>query len=301
MTCGRTGERIVRRAVRGARCAALLLCCLLVEFTPRGALNEGAPVGAFLSDNHAGHFFYLARLLEPRDSYCLLLFDAHPDAAPLPGRADVRRRLQDGKPVEPGRIQCYNWIHGLTPAPIGDFVWVPALSAGTPVPYDTRRFEIAISAWFPKGKATAVPFDRLDRRRLSGKKIVVSIDLDYFCRSQNPARDIGEVFRFISHLERVDCIAVAVSRPFLPDDDFADRCVEAALRELLRRPDVPTIEIGVVGPGIPDRSKRARELEAAGLPVPGWDLDRAPTYLKELVRENRKRFLLGASSILRKP
>ena len=264
------------------------------------ALADAGSVGAFVSDNHGSHFFYLARVLDPSSSYHLLLFDAHSDTAPVEDYPAVRRMFfrREGDPT--GRVQCYNWIHGLTPAPISGMTWIPSYSSAQIAQRVSGPFKRTVAGWFRQGSAAVLPFYRLADFMPTEKKIIVSIDLDFFVSSRRPERDLKEIFLFLGKLDNVAFITIAISRPYLPDDEFACRMLEAALAALLELQDVGEIEFHPFSGMSKDRSRRAARITASGFSVPRFTLHQAPRSLKNLIIRNWKKFIFRNSAQARK-
>jgi hypothetical protein len=249
---------------------------MLVFAWSRGADCESRELPVYICDNH-GEFYFHLRDIDPAFAYHLVNIDAHPDSIPL----------QDGI------IQCFNWIHGLTPRPISGLTWVPGISDLDRTPYDVRHFLEVTRAWFPDGESGIVPLEKLTADRFREKRVVVSVDLDFFRKPEAYLQDMHAVFSFAFQIENLDRIAIAISRPYLSDDAAAFRLLSLAFAEIFGSPRVGRIRFEPFLTLTPDTSNKARALRAQGLEVPYFDITKAPEDFRNLLREHRQRIVVN--------
>ena len=278
---------------------ALLFFCGLLFITQ---LNNCEPqeLKVYIEDSHSGHFYYLAEELDFSLSYHLINFDAHPDNDYLRDYFDIRLLLKDNSDKrkllerlrEDGAVQCYNWIHGLTPNPISSITWVPQMNFFNDLYYEINHFMVVTEEWLSTGNAYVVDFDFLDSKLYADKKIIVSIDLDFFCQSIEPIQDIKSVLEFVLELDNLEIITIAISRPYLPSDSFTFKVLYEVLRELFDSSAIGSIYFEPFLKQVNDTSRKASFFKAYGKEVPYFDIIKAPHNFKILLIENRHRILV---------
>jgi hypothetical protein len=104
---------------------ALLAALALTSAAARPAME--LPV--YLEESHAGSFYFLASTLPLDEPHTLILVDAHTDATGIAASDEVRKAMRRGPTRaqqaelftqwrKSGRIQCYDWLEPLMPAPV---------------------------------------------------------------------------------------------------------------------------------------------------------------------------------------
>jgi len=282
---------------------AILTFCVLLFITQ---IIYCAPkkIKVYVEDSHSGHFYYLAEELDFSSFYHLINFDTPPDDNFLKYFSDIRLLLKDtidNRNVlehlrSDGAIQCYNWIHGLTPSPINGITWVPRMTFFNELQYDISHFLEATGEWFSNGRTYVVNFDYLDNERYADKKIIVSIDLDFFCQSIEPIQDIKSIFSFIMNLDNLEIITIAISRPYLLNDSFTFKVLYEVLRELLDSSAIEQIRFEPFLKQVNDTSWKASSLKTSGIEVPYFDITKAPRNFKLLLIENKHRIIVRQST-----
>ncbi|MDQ2659872.1 MAG: hypothetical protein M3Y03_05580, partial [Verrucomicrobiota bacterium] len=119
---------------------------------------------------------------------------------------------------------------------------------------------------------------------------MVTIDLDYFAElsPNEQSVEFERVWKLVVGLRNLRAVTIAISRPYLADDQEADRLVRLALAAAL---SLPTARIQfepfrVVGH---DESLRACEFRAQGRAVPAFDLAKSSEATRALLLANRSR------------
>lgn len=282
----------------------LLVALLLATTSP--AREVELPV--YLEESHAGTFYHFASTLPLDEPHTLILVDAHTDATGLAGSDEVRTAMRRGPTRERqaelfaqwrerGRIQCYDWLEPLMPAPIAEVFWVSA-----PLLPETQRVELERTAREQlDGHQEALPrecgllaekYHARDLRRLTeemagwprNRAVVASIDLDYFAATPGERLEaaMDQVLDPILKLPGLRAITFSVSSPWQPSAEHAERLVFLALDAVLRVPRARlTFEpFATCGP---DKSLRAREIAAKGGTVPAFDIIKAGPALRSLL------------------
>jgi hypothetical protein len=268
----------------------------------------------YIEDSHAGSFYWLAEHLDLDEEYTLIHFDAHSDASAIFDSDQLRERLRRVGSLEErrnvleqwrktGAIQCYNWIEPLMPAPISRMIWVPGPTLSKTSA--TERQEKAVRQF--DGHLEAAPrqsqsfrercrvlgLDQLSGELKDGGAIVVTIDLDYFAAvpASRRAQEFERVWKFVTECRNLRAVTIAISRPYLKNDEDADDLVRLALAASLSLPTA-TIQFEPFANVGPDRSLRAREFQVRRQQVPAFRLETASEKLRALLLANRERILV---------
>lgn len=272
--------------------------------------RAGITLPIYLEDSHAGSFYWLAEHLDLEEPCTLLHFDAHSDASAIFDSDKIRTRLRRVASKDEraellrgwrraGTIQCFDWIEPLMPAPIGDVIWIargPSENEKTQREQNARRQIDAHLEAAPRvagsfaGHYRARSLSELEKREPLAGPLVVTIDLDYFggLPADERAAEFERVWHFVVERPNLRAITIAISRPFLADDDEANALLELALRKALSLPTAkiefaPYQEVGR------DHSLRARGYRAQHREVPAFALERASPSLRAVVLANQER------------
>ncbi|HVF71548.1 MAG TPA: CapA family protein [Chthoniobacterales bacterium] len=280
---------------------AVFVACAL----PAGAARITVPI--YLEDSHAGSFYWLAEHLDLDEQYTLVHFDAHSDASGIFDSDRIRERLRRVGSLEErqqllaswraaGAVQCYNWIEPLMPAPISRVIWV----SGRKRPEQKEAIEQLDGHLEAAPRAAgsfrehyqAVSFDRLRAEMKEDGPVIVSIDLDYFAdiATDRRASEFERVWRFVAECRNLRAVTIAVSRPYLKDDEQADDLLRLALEASLSLPTAaiqfePFQKVGN------DRSLRAREFQKRKEEVPAFSLAKSSEKMRAVLLANRDRIL----------
>ena len=284
-----------------SRLAALLLLAAAI----RCAANPPIALPIYIEDNHAGSFYWLAEHLDLDEEYTLVHFDAHSDASQIFDSDKIRERLRRVGSLEErrqllerwraaGAIQCFNWIEPLMPAPISRAIWV----------HEARNAERQEALEQLDGHLEAAPraagsfrsryefvgFDRLRSRWKEDGPVIVTIDLDYFADvpANRRAAEFERVWKFVAECRNLRAVTIAISRPYLKDDQQADELLRLALEASLSLPTA-TIEFEPFETVGHDRSLRAREFQKRDEQIPAFKLENAPERLRAVLLANRER------------
>ncbi len=264
-----------------------------------------------LEDNHAGSFYWLAQQLDLEEPCTLLHFDAHSDASAIFDSDKLRTALRRVHSLgdrsqllqrwrERGVVQCFDWIEPLMPSPIAEMIWVRAGQLSTE---EQTRFGEEMARQFDghleaapratgsfKMRARVVGLNELEANFAPSRPVIVTIDLDYFAgmNSETRAAEFERIWNFVSKVRDLRAITIAISRPYLSDDEEADALVQLALRSALSLPTA-RIRFEPFARVANDRSLRAQEFHALGHDVPAFDLARSSQELRALLLANRDR------------
>jgi poly-gamma-glutamate synthesis protein (capsule biosynthesis protein) len=263
------------------------VCCGLL--LPAAAEPQRLPV--FLADNHAESFGWMARTLDLDAQVLLVLVDAHTDATAAERSEEMREQLRRVPSLAArearvegwragGRLQAFNWIEPLMPRPLDQVVWVPKPDLTESVAEEMTAVAVAALDGRlevePRGAGSfAGRWRTMSARDLEGwepgglRQVVLSVDLDFFAGMD--AAEQGDamerIWRRAMDWPGLLGVCFAVSRPWLEDDEEADRLVRLA-SGLVARTRGAELEIDSSLDDRPDHSARAGEL--AGEP-PRWN------------------------------
>jgi poly-gamma-glutamate synthesis protein (capsule biosynthesis protein) len=242
----------------------------------------------YIEDNHAGTFQFLATTLDLDAPHVLILVDAHSDGStprdPEALKDGMRRVATAGERVRrvegwrrEGRIQSFDWLAPLMPAPLAKVVWVgssPGAPAGGALPAGFERS----------------PPEEIERHLPAGLPVLVSIDLDAFAgvASAQQAERFGVLWDRLARLPRLAGISFALSRPWLADDAEASRLLALALKASLSLPQA-VLRFEPWGIEGPDRSELAKGFFLQGREPPRFDPETASSELRSLLIANAGR------------
>lgn len=295
------------------RAAALFTAALLAA-----ASAEAKVLPIYIEDNHAGTFYWLAQNVDLDQPCTLILFDAHSDASGIFDSDTIRDRLRNAASSRDrealldrwrseGRVQCFNWIEPLMPAPIARVIWVPAekLSA----PEIARRTQGATALL--DGHLEAAPrksgslresyvvsdFNSLEEHLDQNQPLVVTIDLDYFAGLSASEQEtaFARIWDFVMERRNLRAVTFAISRPYLKDEDEANRLLKLALTSALSLPTAQ-IEFDPFRSVANDHSNLAKELMAKGEELPAFELARVPQDFRTRILSERQRIVVRNDS-----
>jgi hypothetical protein len=259
-----------------------------------------------IEESHAGAFYHLVETLPFNEPHTLVLIDAHSDANGIAHSDEIRTAIRRGPTLqkraevfsewrESGRIQCFNWIEPLMPAPIAEVIWIPAATLSeqerASLESDAREYLDGYEEALPReagplaGRYRVMSwenFTALARTWPESKQVAASIDLDYFAKE--PEEDLEGIMDVLMHLRALRCLSFAISSPYLKDAAQAERLTTRALDAAWRIPNA-TVHFDPFAKNGSDRSLMARLLERQGKQVPAFDVTQAGPELRSLLRK----------------
>jgi poly-gamma-glutamate capsule biosynthesis protein CapA/YwtB (metallophosphatase superfamily) len=304
-------------SMQATSCHSVWICGLVVAFVgasyPPIADAQVPALPVYLEESHAGSFYFLAQTLPLNEPHTLVLFDAHSDASAIPKSDAIREAIRKVASVEEreaklskwrkqGVIQAYNWMEPLMPSPIAEIVWVPMRKLD-----EAQRVKLENEAReFLDGHEEALPRDAgafAQRLRVmdfetwlkesatwpGDKRVVASVDLDYFAASKDEslASEVEEVASSVLRMRGLKALCWALSTPWLKSQAQADALLSAALEQSwsISNADVhwePFVKAG------PDRSMMAKLRQRRGEEIPEFHVVDASLKLRTLILQRWK-------------
>ncbi len=291
------------------RAAGICIAALLAATNSPATAANRLPI--YIEDNHAGTFYWLAQNIDLDQSYTLVLFDAHSDASGIFDSDKIRYALRNVASNEArqelldrwrskGSVQCFNWIEPLMPAPIGKVIWVPAEKLSASQIREHRQKATALL----DGHLEAAPrksgslqeayivsdFEHLAKEIDPNQRLIVTIDLDYFAELTEEEREqaFARIWNFVIEQPNLRAITFAISRPYLKNEDDADRLLKLALTSALSLPTAQ-IEFEPFLTVANDHSNLAKKLMAKGEKPPAFDVAQITQELRARILSERER------------
>ena len=264
-----------------------------------------------IEESHAGAFYHLVETLPLREAHTLVLIDAHSDANGIANSDEIRRAIRRGPTVKQraemlaewrkaGKIQCYNWIEPLMPAPIAEVIWIPAArlteAERVALETDAREYLDAHEEALPR-EAGALGsryrvlslegFAREAQAWPESKPVVASVDLDYFAKTGDGdlATQMEGLMDLLLHLRALRGLSFAISSPYLKNEAQAQRLTTLALDTAWRIPNAE-VHFDPFAKTGPDRSLMARLLERQGKRLPEFDVAKAGPELRSVLLQH---------------
>jgi hypothetical protein len=215
----------------------------------------------------------------------MVVLDAHTDTV-----------KNDSPPVSGN----HNWISPLYPFPLKSLVWIHGI-AGFPGSNSgkVRGFYLSVSEWGdgdPPLNALALSLDCLSHivSSAAGQSLFISIDLDFFCVENNTPADIPLVFDtlfdFASRWQGRVVYALALSRPWLPDNGYAWELLRQSLRWFSGKAEFALTKTTLFTVQCEDTSAKARAYREMGLEIPSFygRENETPSDIKDLFAKLNK-------------
>lgn len=262
-----------------------------------------------MADNHARTFDFLAQNCPLEEPHALLLIDAHSDASRLGSsdeireglrrvisRAERRQRIEGW--LRKGSVQAYNWIEPLMPRPIDHVWWVPgsnptadeigALQLEAREQLDANLDHRSRTTGAMAERFRVIDLTQLSEVNLEGVPVIASIDLDYFAgqSADNLSGAFTTLWEAVLAIPDLRYITFAISRPWLNDDSEAHQLLEVALRAAFTI-DNASIQFEPFAAEGPDGSEKAKSLLREGRLPPRYEVESAPSTLRNLLLEKR--------------
>jgi hypothetical protein len=194
----------------------------------------------------------------------MVVLDAHADTA------------KNNPPDVPGN---HNWISPLYPIPLKSLIFINTIK-GTPGKVISIFFYSSVSRWGagdPPLNALAISLDSLVHNVLpatDGLSLFISIDLDFFYADTYTPADIPAVFdalfEYSSRWQGKVIWALALSRPWLPDDEYAWELLRQSLHWFSCKSEFAPPELTLFTVQREDTSAKARAYREMGLAVPSF-------------------------------
>lgn len=294
------------------RHTATLLLAAISSNTAFCGATQVLPV--YIEDNHAGSYYWLTENLDVNRKYTLINFDAHSDASAIFDSDVIRNALQAGASTKErallidqwrnnGTIQSFSWIEPLMPAPISKVIWVPGDKLAEVE--KTKRENQAIA--LIDGNLEAAPrktgslhnrftvsdLESLPTHVSDQEPLVVSIDLDYFSglSPEEQSASFKRVWDFVLKQHNLQAVTFAISRPYLVDENEANRLLKHAFNAPLLLP-LMRLQYEPFAAVANDQSTRAKDLKAAGHPVPSYSVEQAPEGLRAMLLAEKERIIV---------
>lgn len=270
-----------------------------------------ASLPVYFEDAHTGSFYWIIQNVPLNRDYQLVLIDAHSDASEILDSDSIRHKVFEaagGNTLDRlaqqwranGTIQCYNWIEPLIPHPITKVLWVAGdvLTEGqtaqkrSEVQREINAHEMALAR--REGdfgdKYEVVDLDRFARLKIENP-VIVTVDLDYFasetdCRAIRSKLD--RILDMVLGLRHLQAITFSISRPYLASEEQSHIVLYEAMRYMIHvvNADIHYEPFAVVGE---DRSEKAKEFYRQRKPVPHYELEQAPAFLRTFLLQNSAR------------
>lgn len=273
----------------------------------------------YIEDSHAGSFYWLAEHLDLDEEHTLVHFDAHSDASAIFDSDKLREHLRRLASVEErqellgrwrkaGTVQCFNWIEPLMPAPITSVIWVRdrtvaenrsrVLQKQAGEQFDGHLEAAPRTSGSFRGRCRVIGLDRLRAELAETQQVVITIDLDYFADvpANRRAAEFERVWRFVTGCRNLRAVTIALSRPYLKNDEQANDLLRLALAASLSLP-MATIHFEPFAKVENDRSERAREFQKRREEVPALNLASASEELRALLLANRNRIAVRTKAL----
>jgi hypothetical protein len=263
------------------------LVLFFIFFSLPLSADSGIPL--LICEHHADHMEFFFRY-GARTSAGLIVLDAHADTVINEQSDLIKRFAASGNFARAGKLAGnHNWIHPLTPAPVGTVALVSAVR-GSPRSDKLRGFLKTTAAWNSAVRAFFLTVEELRFLEMPEKTLFISIDLDFFNGEDYGPDDIPAVFdvlfSFSSRRQGQVIWAICLSRPWLPDDRCAWLLLDRSLSWLrARRSEFLPPELALFDSRRVDTSRTAQAFRAEGREMPVLHEADAPEYIKSLIRE----------------
>jgi hypothetical protein len=187
----------------------------------------------------------------------------------------------------------HNWICPLYPFPLKSLVWIYTI-AGFPNSHSgkVRGFYLSVSEWgagSPPLNALALSLDQISHivPSAAGQSLFISVDLDFFCIENSTPADIPLVFDMLFDLasgwQGKVMYAIALSRPWLPDDEYAWELLRQSLRWFSGKTEFAPPGITLFTAQREDTNSKARTYREIGFTIPFLLLENVIPYAKGTV------------------
>jgi len=224
-----------------------------------------------ICEHHADHMVYFFRHGDGI-SATMLVLDSHNDTIFNEYHDLIGEHIKVKNYSQAAELAGnHNWIHPLTPVPVETLVWTSTLS-GNPVEIDIEGFNNSTYVWGNTVRAITMSVDELMTFEINGEFLFVSIDLDFFFENYG-TDDVHSVlellFSYSLKWSGPVVWAICLSRPWLPNDDFAWALLETTFKWLYFRSEFFNIEIIDLFDSIRiDTSQHAQTFIDEGLKMP---------------------------------
>ena len=254
-------------------------------------------INVMISEHHADHMGFFFRYGErygvpyksARPYATMVVLDAHADTVKNE-RAGFIRRYAAARDfwLTVDNAGNHNWIHALAPVPLAELAWICTLR-DHPRADKLQGFEKSVASWGERVNAYALSIEELSNREVPDRTLFISVDLDFFYSDYHSPRDVPAIldtlFAFSSRSQHPVVWAFCLSRPWLPNDDYAWALLEQTLRWLNSRPEFRAPEVTLFEGSRFDTSHTAQAFRAEGREMPFMREIDAPEQIKTLLWE----------------
>jgi hypothetical protein len=255
-------------------------------FLPLSLAAQDRIIPLLISEHHADHMEFFFRH-SVNNSSVMIVLDAHADTTVNDQIDLIRKLIAAGDFFRAGELTGnHNWIHPLAPAPLQRLVWISTIH-GYPRSDKLEGFNRSISGWNSNIHAGYLSVDELRFTEIAGETLFVSIDLDFFYSENHRPQDVSFVldalFSFSLRWQGRTVWAICLSRPWLPDDNYAWSLLENCLNWLCTRPEFAIPEITLFNSRRVDTSRTAQAILLERRDIPALREEDAPEHIKHLI------------------
>ena len=266
--------------------AAFFIFLSLPLTAPLAAQERTIPL--LISDHHADHLEFFFRHGR-NTSAAMIVLDAHCDTVANGQYGLIRNLAAAGNFSRAGELAGnHNWIHPLTPAPLGTLAWISTIR-GYPRSDKLEGFRRSLASWDRGIFAIFLSVEELRFLEIIEQTLFVSVDLDFFYSENHGPQDVFPVldalFAFSSRRTGAVVWAFCLSRPWLPDDRYAWTLLEQCLSWLNSRREFRAPEITLFSSSRVDTSRTAEAFRAEGREVPALREADTPERIRALIGE----------------
>jgi hypothetical protein len=271
---------ITRAADKGQNLPFALTVIFLLLPLPLPAQDKTIPL--LISEHHADHMEFFFR--HGGNNSTMIVLDAHADTRANEQNSLIRKLAAAGDFSRFDELAGnHNWIQPLVPAPLERLVWISTIR-GRPRNDKLEGFNRSITAWDSHIRASYLSIEELRFTEISGETLFVSVDLDFFYSENHLPLDLPLVldalFSSAARWRGPSVWAICLSRPWLPDDNYAWTLLDYCLNWLHSRPEFKVPEITLFNSRRIDSSRTAQAFHAEGREIPALREKDAPVHIK---------------------
>jgi hypothetical protein len=248
-----------------------------------------------ISDHHADHLEFFFRHGDDA-SAALIVVDAHTDITANEHYGLIRAMAKTGNYSQAVELAGnHNWLHPLCPYPVRTLAWISEIHS---FPADSAKaFLYTHIIWDMEIKTIVINIDELRYLDLDEEILFVSIDLDFFYRDRTSPDDVqvilDSLLAFSSNWKGPVAWGICLSRPWLPDDNYAWTLLEKTLTWIHSQSLFGLPEITVFDSPRTDTSNLARHFRTVGWEIPVLHEKDIPGHIMKLIQELKKGELDG--------
>jgi hypothetical protein len=268
----------------------IIFYIFLLLFSSPLAAQQSIPL--IISDHHADQLEFFLRNGGNAPSVMVVL-DTHTDTVLNENYNTIRSLAAMGNYSLAGELAGnHNWIHPLCP-PLETLAWISVIQ-GASRSNKLEGFYGTIASWNKRVKAVSLTLNELSFWDINisesfGKTLFISVDLDFFFGEDHGPQDVPSVldalFSFSSRWQGRVVWGICLSRPWLPDDQYAWTLLEQSLNWLISRPEFAAPVVAIFNSRRIDTSRTAQAYRERGREIPALRERDAPESVLRLLRE----------------